>query len=159
MIAYLSGGMEYASNDGEAWRKEITLWLNKNLNHNVIDPVINSKKLIMENNAKDFRLWKSTNPDRFIEFIRLAISQDLDAVVNKADYLICLWDKSVLNGGGTHGEITIGYHYNKPIYLVNKLPASQLSGWIMSCATEIVDDFEYLKKTLYKKYYNANNRT
>ena len=53
MIAYLSGGMEHAENDGANWRKEITQWLNDSLEHNVIDPVIESKKLITDNNAKD----------------------------------------------------------------------------------------------------------
>ena len=159
MIVYLSGGMEYANNDGEKWRKELTIWLNEKLNHSVIDPVIESKKLIIENNAKDFRDWKKNDPDRFIKFIRLAISKDLDAVVNKVDYIISLWDKSVLNGGGTHGEITIAYHYNKPIYLINKLPITQLSGWIMSCATEIFDDFDTLKNRLNQNFQNANNRS
>ena len=129
------------------------------LNHNVIDPVVESKKLIMENNAKYYRDWKNNEPDKFIAFIRLAISKNLDAVINKADYIICLWDTNVLNGGGTHGEITMEYHYNKPIYLINKLPLAQLSGWIISCATEIVDDFDTLKDTLNQNYYNANNRT
>ena len=90
MIVYLSGAMEYANNDGEKWRKELTIWLNEKLNHNVIDPV---------------------------------------------------------------------YYYNKPIYLINKLLVAQLSGWIMSCATEIFDDFDALKNTLQQKFHNAKNRT
>ena len=43
MIAYLSGGMEHADSDGADWRKVITQWLNESLEHNVIDPVIESK--------------------------------------------------------------------------------------------------------------------
>ena len=128
MIAYLSGGMEHANNDGADWRKEITQWLNESLEHSVIDPVIESKKLIAENNAKDFRNWKQTDPDRFIEFIRLAIKKDLDGVVNKADYIICLWDKSVFKSGGTHGEVTLSHYSRKPIYLINQLPITDLSG-------------------------------
>ncbi len=159
MIAYLSGGMEHANNDGEKWRKEITVWLNKKLSHNVVASVIESKKLILENNAKDFRNWKKTDSDRFIQFICVAISKDLDAVVNKVDYIICLWVTNVLNGGGTHSEITIGYYHKKTIYFINKLPVMRLSGWIMSCATEIFDDFDSLKNTLHEKYHNANNRS
>ena len=55
MIAYLSGGMENANNDGADWRREITVWLRDNLGHSVVDPVIESNKLITENDAKDFR--------------------------------------------------------------------------------------------------------
>ena len=159
MIAYLSGGMEYADNDGADWRKVITQWLNESLEHNVIDPVIESKKLIPDYNAKDFRNWKKSDPDRFIEFMRLAIKKELDGVVKKADCIICLWDKSILKGGGTHGEVTLAYYNQKPIYLVNQLPIKDLSGWIMSCATDIVNDFESLKELLYNKYHNVNNRS
>ena len=94
VIAYLSGGMENANNDGADWRREITVWLRDNLGHSVVDPVIESNKLITENDAKDFRKWKESDPDRFRNFIRLAIKIDLDGVVNKADYVICL------RGGG-----------------------------------------------------------
>ena len=75
MIAYLSGEMEYANNYGADCRKDITQWSDESLEHSVIDPVIESKKLIAENNAKDFRNWKEMDPDRFIEFIRLAIKK------------------------------------------------------------------------------------
>ena len=126
MIAYLSGGMEHANNDGADWRKDITQWLDESLEHSVIDPVIESKKLIAENNAKDFRNWKETAPDKFIEFIRLAIKKDLDGVVYKSDYIICLWDKSVYKGGGTHGEATLAHYSRKPIYLVNSITYNRL---------------------------------
>ena len=159
VIAYLSGGMENANNNGADWRREITVWLRDNLGHSVVDPVIESNKLITENDAKDFRKWKESDPDRFRNFIRLAIKIDLDGVVNKADYVICLWDESVLKGGGSHGEITLAYYNHKPIFLVNQLPLSDLSGWIMSCATEIVTDFDRLKKILHNKYSNAKNRS
>ena len=151
--------MEHANNYGAAWRKDITQWLNESLEHSAIDPVIESKKLIAENNAKDFRNWKETDPDKFIEFIRLAIKKDLDGVVDKSDYIICLWDKSVFKSRGTHGEVTLAHYSRKPIYLVNQLSITDLSGWIMSCATEIVNYFESLKIILYIKYPNVKNRS
>ena len=43
MIAYLSGAMEYANDEGEGWRKDITEWLSKNLGHSVINPVEESR--------------------------------------------------------------------------------------------------------------------
>jgi len=159
VITYLSGVMAHADNDKEDWRKEITKWLNESLEHNVIDSVIELKKLITDNNAKDFLNWKKSDPDRFIEFIRLAIKKDLDGIVKKADYIICLWNKIILKGGGTNCGVTLAYYNRKPIYLVNQLPIIDLSGWIMSCTTDIVNDFEALKKLLYNKYHNANNRS
>ena len=151
--------MAHADNDKEDWRKEITKWPNESLEHNVIDSVIELKKLITDNNAKDFLNWKKSDPDRFIEFIRLAIKKDLDGIVKKADYIICLWNKIILKGGGTNCGVTLAYYNRKPIYLVNQLPITDLSGWIMSCATYIVNDFESLKKLLYNKYHNVNDRS
>ncbi len=159
MISYLSGAMEYAKNGGADWRKEITIWLNQNLNHSVIDPVVESKKLIKNYKEEEFRSWKQTDPEKYIEIIRLAIKKDLDHVINKADYLICLWDENVFRGAGTHSEVTFAYYHNKPIYLVNKLNINDLSGWIMSCATEIVNDIESLKVLLNNRYYNGDIRS
>ncbi len=151
--------MENAKSGGADWRKEITIWLVENLNHSVIDPVIESKKLIKDCKEEEFRSWKQTDPKKYIDIIRVAIRKDLDAVVNRADYIICLWDENVFKGAGTHSEVTFGYYHDKPIYLVNKLPINDLSGWIMSCATEIVNDFESLKVLLNNKYHNCNDRS
>tara|TARA_B100002052_G_scaffold278962_1_gene285792 strand:+ start:696 stop:1175 length:480 start_codon:yes stop_codon:yes gene_type:complete len=155
VISYLSGAMENAKDGGADWRKDITLWLLYNLDHGVFDPVVESQKLMKNYEEEEFRRWKQTDPKKYVEIIRLAIKKDLDVVVNKADYIICLWDKNVFKGAGTHSEVTFAYYYDKPIYLVNKLPINDLSGWIMSCATEIVNDFESLKVVLNNKYNNG----
>nr|MCS5652984.1 hypothetical protein [Candidatus Neomarinimicrobiota bacterium] len=75
------------------------------------------------------------------------------------NYLICLWDSSVLKGGGTHGEVTMAYFIGKPVYLINKLSQKDLSGWIMACATESVSDFDDLKNILKQKYGHGGHRT
>ncbi|HIA95096.1 MAG TPA: hypothetical protein EYO16_07445 [Candidatus Marinimicrobia bacterium] len=152
MIAYLSGGMENAQNEGADWRTEITVWLKNNLDHEVIDPVLESEKLVIQNDAKDYRDWKTTNPGKFKEFIRLLINQDLRAVIGKADYLIVLWDESILYGGGTHGEVTMAYWVDRPVFLINKLPEEKLSAWISSCATETFGSIDGLKEALLKEF-------
>ena len=80
------------------------------------------------------------------------IKLDLNAVVNKSDYLIVKWDESVLKGGGTHGEVTMAYWMKKPIYIVNSLSLNDMSSWIFSCSDFIFDDFDGLKKQLIKLY-------
>ncbi|MEE2765107.1 MAG: hypothetical protein VX600_01300 [Candidatus Neomarinimicrobiota bacterium] len=159
MIAYLSGGMEYADNKGANWRTEITAWLKESLGHDVIDPVIESSNLVKKHEAENYREWKQSDPDRYKTFVRLAIDQDLRAVIGETNYLICLWDSSVLKGGGTHGEITLAYFIGKPVYLVNKLPQKDLSSWIMACATQSVSDFDNLKDVLKQKYGHDDHRT
>ncbi|MBU0529201.1 hypothetical protein KKF86_05540 [bacterium] len=152
MIAYLSGAMENAKNEGSAWRNELTIWLREKLNHSAIDPVIETAKLVEKKESQNYRNWKISDPNKFKEFVRHAIDNDLNSVVNKSDYLICLWNQEVLAGGGTHGEVTMAYYHNKPVYLINQLEDIELSGWIMSCATEIFTDFNSMQKRLLEIY-------
>ncbi len=152
MIAYLSGGMEHALNEGEGWRNKMTKWLKDNLGHSVIDPVKSSRQYVDDTGSHNYRAWKQSDPERYKDFVRKLIHQDLDGVINRADYVICLWDDGVLKGGGTHGEVTIAYHHGIPVYLVNRLPFEDLSGWIFSCSTELFLDFDQLKENLLKLY-------
>jgi hypothetical protein len=144
--------MEHAVNEGEDWRNKITEWLRKNLGHSVIDPVKKSRQIVDETQSHDYRLWKNSDRGKYKAFVRQLIRQDLDGVINKADYVICLWDEGVVKGGGTHGEVTIAYHYNIPVYLVNTLPFDELSGWIFSCCTEVFPDFINMKKRVLELY-------
>ena len=146
MIAYLSGPIENAYNDGADWRDMMTDWLGSELGHKVFNPVLETKSILDNISIEDFRLLKNTNPSEYKKIIRRIIKVDLEAVAQQADYLIVKWDKSVLKGGGTHGEVTMAYWLKKPIYLVNDLPIEDVSSWIFSCSEEIFDDFEDLKK-------------
>ena len=95
---------------------------------------------------------KKTNPNEYKKIIRKIIKVDLNAVVNKSDYLIVKWDKSVFKGGGTHGEITMAHWLKKPIFLVNSLPIDEISSWIFSCSDYMFNNFEDLKKKLEELY-------
>ena len=152
MIAYLSGPIENAHNDGADWRNDITQWLGKELNHQVFNPVNETKNIIKEFSKVNFRSMKTTNPEQYKKIIRKIIQVDLDAVVKGSDYLIVNWDISVFKGGGTHGEITMAYWFNKPIYMVNALPIEDVSSWIFSCTEYICSNFEDLKIKLKEIY-------
>jgi len=58
----------------------------------------------------------------------------------------------VFKGAGTHGEVTLAFQHNVPVYLVNQIPLIDLSGWIMACSSEIFNNFEELKAFLLEKY-------
>ena len=152
MKAYLSGPIENAENDGASWRQDMTFWLGKNLNHKVFNPVIETKNIIGHLKANNFRSMKKTDPTEYKKIIRKIIKLDLEAVINDSDYLIVKWDKSVLKGGGTHGEITMAYWIKKPIFIVNSLPIEDMSSWIFSCSDFIFNDFKSLKKKLLQLY-------
>ena len=152
MIAYLSGPIENAHNDGAGWRNNITKWLGDKLSHRVFDPVLETKSIIQEIDSNDFRMMKISNPIEYKKIIRKIIKLDLNALVDKADYLIVNWDQAVFRGGGTHGEVTMAYWLNKPVYMVNSLPMEDVSSWIFSCTDFVSDNFEELKEKLEQTY-------
>ena len=69
MIAYLSGPIENAHNDGADWRNDITHWLDKELDHQVFNPVAETKSLTKGLNTGDFRLMKTTDPEQYKKII------------------------------------------------------------------------------------------
>lgn len=152
MIAYLSGPIENAENDGANWRESITPWLKDEIKHDVFNPVLATRKIISNLTNTQFREMKDTNPTKYKNLIRQIIDIDIKAVVEETDYLIVDWNKSVFRGGGTHGEITLAYYLKKPIYLVNHVPLDDLSSWISSCATEVFDSFDDMKIHLLSEY-------
>ena len=152
MIAYLSGPIENAENDGANWRESITPWLKDEIKHDVFNPVLATRKIISNLTNTQFREMKDTNPKKYKNLIRQIIDLDIKAVVGETDYLIVNWNKSVFRGGGTHGEITLAYYLKKPIYLVNHVPLDDLSSWISSCATEVFDSFDDMKIYLLSEY-------
>ena len=155
MIAYLSGAMEHVADEGAGWRSDMAQWLKSELGHDVIDPVITSQALVEKNNAQDYRDWKTSDPIRFVEFVRKAINLDLENVMEQADYVICLWNENVFKGGGSHGEVTMAYYSGKPVYLISELANDDLSGWIMSCSTSIFTEITDLKSFLKETYSNG----
>ena len=153
MIAYLSGPIENAKNDGADWRLSMTHWLKDEINHSVFNPVEATRDIIAGITNDEFREMKKTEPEKYKKLIRKIIDIDIKAVVENSDYLIVNWDESVFKGGGTHGEITLAYYLKKPIYLINHVSLDDLSSWIFSCSTEVFDSFDDLKiylSSLYK---------
>ena len=150
--AYLAGAMEHSSDNGAGWRTEISNFLIHELNHDVFNPCIEQVKLFTLNELDNIPVWKSNNIPLFRKAIHKIIRNDINTILNKTDYLICLWDEYVINGGGTQGELTIAHYYGIPVYMVNKMPYSQISGWILGCTTETFPSFNELKEFLRKKF-------
>ena len=90
MIAYLSGAMEFAVDEGSSWRLDMTSWLSTNLGHNVIDPVEESRLLMLQENSTDYRTWKESDTERYRKFVRQYVQRDINAVPKEVDYIICL---------------------------------------------------------------------
>lgn len=152
MYAYLAGAMEHAPDLGAAWRKEISAFLTTELKHDVFNPCVEQIYVLTPEEQQFFRTWKASDMNRFRTTVRKIIQKDLNTILNKADYIICLWDEFVLNGGGTQGELTLAHFHNIPVYMVSQIPTSQISSWILGCTSELFKDFEALKNFLRKEF-------
>jgi hypothetical protein len=149
MNVYLSGGMEYASDEGRGWREEMEQWLRRELDWSSFNPNRESEKfLLLHAPGTDFRDLKSGEPGRFRTLVRRIVELDCRAVAEQSDLVVCYWDESAQRGAGTKGEITIARYFNKPVYLVTSVPETEIPGWVLGCVTRIFPDFDALRNFL-----------
>jgi hypothetical protein len=155
--AYLSGGMEYANNEGVDWRNEIENWIIQKLKHIVFNPNKESQKLLTKLlPQKNFRELKSTDIDTYINIAKRFIDKDSKEIALRSDYIICYWDESAQRGAGTKGELTLARYFKKPVYMVTNISRQQIPGWVLGCVTSTYDSFELLQVFLMKKYGYKN---
>lgn len=154
MVAYLSGSIEFATDKGKGWRREIRPFLEETLRHRVYDPAEDEKKNLTEEEVAHFRAWKSTDLERFRRTVRKIIHFDLDLIETQADYLVCYWERESARGAGTQAELTAACRKGIPVYLVTAVPAQEISGWILACADRIFLNFAELKNYLLAAYHH-----
>ncbi len=100
----LSGGMEYAKNEGINWRNNIGSWISKNLGHKIFNPNIESEKYLANSLPnKNFRSLKSTDIKTYTKIVRRFVIKDSKEIATRSDYVICYWDQSAQRGAGTKG--------------------------------------------------------
>lgn len=148
MLTYLAGSIEFSHDLGKSWRKELRTFLEATLGHQVYDPAEDEKKNLSEEESANFRVWKSKDFGRFRNVVRKIIDFDLDLIENRVDYVICFWTRQSAMGGGTAAELTLAYRRKIPVYLVTEVPYEAMSGWVLSCAEEVFQDFDSLKAFL-----------
>ncbi len=152
MWVYLSGSIEFASDGGKRWRRELKPFLEETLRHKVYDPAEDEKKNLTDEEVAHFRSWKSSDLERFRRTVRKIIDWDLDLIEQQADYLVCYWDRESARGAGTQAELTAAYRKGVPVYLVTELPPAEISGWILACAEKVFSSFDDLKTFLLERY-------
>jgi len=146
---YLSGGMEYASNEGRDWRSMMQAWLEEELHATVFNPNIESAKVFSTRHAGvDFRALKTADPARYRTIAAELVDLDCREIADHSDVVICYWDASAMRGAGTKGELTMARYCRKPVYMVTTMPASVIPGWVLGCVTRTFEGFEELKAFL-----------
>ena len=89
MLAYLAGSIEFSHDLGRSWRKTLRAFLENVLGHEVYDPAEDEKKNLSDEESANFRLWKTSNFERYREAVRKIIDFDLNLIENRVDYIVC----------------------------------------------------------------------
>lgn len=156
MRYYLSGGMEYASDEGRDWRGVMQDWLEQELHASVFNPNFESDRLFTTRHAGvNFRALKTEAPDQYRAIAAELVELDCHEIAERSDVVICLWDQSAMRGAGTKGELTIAKFFHKPVYMVTTMPVSDIPGWVLGCATSVFGNFEELRE--YLKHANGDS--
>ncbi len=146
---YLSGGMEYADNEGRDWRKSLEQWLAKQVGCTVFNPNSESERFFAKHYPDvAIRSLKETNVVQYAAIVSRLVEIDCKEIAEKSDLVICYWDESAQRGAGTKGELTIAKHFGKPVYMVTSVPHKDIPGWVLGCTTFIFETFDELKKFL-----------
>ena len=152
MLAYLCGPIEFADDGGKLWRRKLAPFLRDHLGHRVYDPAEDERKNLTGDEAANFRTWKTQDLERFRRVVRKIIAFDLDLIENKADYVVCYWDATAAQSGGTAAELTSAHRKGIPVYLVTPLPVEQISGWMLGCSDQVFSSIESLKEFLAARF-------
>ncbi len=146
---YLSGGMEYAANEGRDWRSSLHAWLEEHLNADVFNPNQESQKFFERRHPGiDFRALKRTDPPRFQSIVSELVDLDCTEIARRSDFVICFWDEGAMRGAGTKGELTMARYFAKPVYMVTSFPLHEIPGWVLGCTNRIFPSFESLQSFL-----------
>ncbi len=148
---YLSGGMEYASNEGRDWRRAIEEWLTCDYGCSVFNPNQESDRLFKTRyGGVDFRRLKHEDSERYRSIVAELVDIDCHEIAERSDLVLCYWDASAQRGAGTKGELTMARYFGKPVYLVTTIPVTEIPGWVLGCTTRIFSSFDAVKEELRK---------
>jgi hypothetical protein len=146
---YLSGGLEYAENEGRSWRSLLQVWLESTFGWTVFNPNIESDRFLRTHYPGiDLRSLKNTTPVLYTSIVAQLVDCDCREIADRVDFVLCYWDESAMRGAGTKGELTIARHFRKPVYMVTSIPTQTMPGWVLACTTRIFGSFEELKTFL-----------
>src|SRR5260370_33582680 len=106
MLGYLAGSIEFSHDQGKGWRKTVRVFLENVLGHEVYDPAEDEKKNLSDEESANFRLWKTSNFERYREAVRKIIDFDLDLIGDRVDYIDCFWSKQSDMRVGTPAALT-----------------------------------------------------
>jgi len=92
---YLSGGMEYAPNEGRDWRRDLQQRFEQELGWKVFNPNDESEHFLARYlpAGSDFRTMKTDDPDGFQRIVRQIVDLDCREIAARSDCVVCYWDQ------------------------------------------------------------------
>lgn len=139
---YLSGGIQYAANNGASWRIDCSAQL-KLLKYYPIDISRMDREyaarygeLYFVEDEKNHLQYKSNFRQHFV-------NADLELVVKDSDALIVFYDESVRRGAGTTSECQVAFNNDIPVFIVSDYPnwQSEVPGWLQALSTRVFTNF------------------
>ena len=156
MRVYLSGGMEYAADEGRNWRAELQQWLRVELHCTVVNPNEESERFFStQYPAVNFRELKHTDIAAYSRIAGELVRNDCREIAGHSDFVVCYWDEAAVRGAGTKGELTIARYFGKPVYVVTTTPGPDIPGWVLGCTSRLFTSFPELKAFLLSEYYHT----
>lgn len=169
---YLSGGMEFAENEGAGWRGRISNAL-RNLQYFPLDIT----HLDAEYAKRHGKFLKEFGNDEQGLMLRKAyirkqfIRTDLELIKNDSDAVIVYYDESVRRGAGTISECQVAFLHDVPIFLVSAWEdwQKEIPGWLHGLTTRVFTDWvdlvQYfaslpegiLKRDIYGNHYSGSH--
>lgn len=134
--------MEYAENEGRAWRTELQEWLERDAGCTVFNPNAESEHFLRTHYpGTDLRAVKQADPTLYRTIVSRIVMHDCREIAERSDIVVCRWDDGAARGAGTKGELTMARFFGKPVYLVTDIPEAGIPGWVLGCTTAIFPDF------------------
>ncbi|MBM2846832.1 MAG: hypothetical protein HW407_2144 [Bacteroidetes bacterium] len=157
---YLSGGMEYAENEGRDWRHALQTWIESELGlgWTVFNPNHESDRFFRTHYpGVDIRALKAKDPSKYKEIVERLVEIDCKEIAGRSDLRVCYWDESAMRGAGTKGEVTIARYFGKPVYMVTAISLQDIPGWVLACTTRILPTFSDLRSFLKSLEHNSSS--
>jgi hypothetical protein len=150
-VCYLSGSMEYAPNNGVAWRQDFMQQCKENdLDVVFIDPTNKPRGLMSEGNGEYQKLRDSHDWKALTKFVKRIRRDDLRCV-DLSDFLVVCIDRNI-HSCGTYDELFSAEDQQKPLLCIVVGGKENLPGWLFAVlrTEEIFDSVEdcvnYLKR-------------
>lgn len=141
---YLSGGMQFAANEGAGWRSVVSEGL-KGLGYFPLDITA----LDVEYAKKHGKIYSEYGDDERGLMLRKAnirkhfVFTDLELIKNDSDALIVYYDESVRRGAGTISECQYAFLHDIPIFIVSAWEdwKKEIPGWLHALSTKVFTNF------------------